>query len=344
MTEKSHNAFDNFLKNSYSKADYQKVVGLFESEEDFRRLKVTLEEVWNTEDESFLSDEDYKNLSLRVREKIVSIKSREDSMFRKRFFRTFSRVAAVLLIPLLIFSTYFFVQWRQQADNRDVFVEVHCPPGTRTKFNLPDGTVAWLNSSSSLKYQAKFKKSRYVELVGEAWFEVKKDKHAPFVVKAEGIEVEALGTQFNVMAYAACGRVEVSLEEGSVKVTKAGSTLNEILKPDQRLVHDSKKNTAAVFSGDTYYFTSWKDGYLVFRNTPLSEVAQRLGHWYNTEIILEDKALEKIPFRATFKNEPLERVLSLLAMSTPITYQIIEPKTNKNGIYEKQKVIIRYKN
>jgi ferric-dicitrate binding protein FerR (iron transport regulator) len=344
MTKNSHNAFNNFLEDHFSKDDYLEVIRQFENDEEFQRLKVVLEENWNAEKGGFLSDESYKNIQLRVREEIISRKYQEKNRFAARFLRSFNRVAAFLLIPLFIVSAYFFMQWQDLASNQDVYAEIYCPAGTRTKFNLSDGTTGWLNSNSSLKYPVHFKGNRHLILTGEAWFDVKKDKNSPFSVKAGGIDVEALGTKFNVLAYSGCSKVEVSLEEGSVKVTKDGSDLNEILKPDQRLVHDGKNNLATVFSDDTDYFTSWKDGYIVFRNVPLSEVASRLGQWYNAEIVIQDKVLENIPFRATFKNESLERVLSLLAMSTPIAYQIIEPQTNKKGIYEKQKVVIRYKN
>ena len=344
MTKDTHNAINNFLSDNYSKDDYLEVIGQFKNDVEFQKLKVVLEENWNAEEGGFLSDESFKNLQLRVREAIISRKYQEKNKFANRFLRSFNRVAALILIPLFIVSAYFFVQWQELASSRDVFAEIYCPPGTRSKFNLSDGTTGWLNSNSSLKYPVQFKGNRHLELTGEAWFDVKKDKNSPFTVKAGGIDVEALGTKFNVLAYPDCQKVEVSLEEGSVKVTKEGSDLNEILKPDQRLVHYGNKGQATIFLGDIQYFTSWKDGVLTFRNVPLAEVATRLGRWYNAEIVIQDKVLEDIPFRATFKNESLERVLDLLSMSTPITYQIIEPQTNKRGIYEKQKVIIRYKN
>lgn len=344
MTKNSHNAFNNFLGDHYSKNDYLEVLRQFETDDKFEDLKGLLEANWNAVDGSLLTDERFRYLRTKLNQQVREKKQQERQGIVRRLVLSVDRIAAFLLLPLLLVSVYFFYQWRELAVNQQVYAEIHCPPGTRTKFNLPDGTTGWLNSNSSLKYPVQFKGNKHLELVGEAWFDVKKDKNSPFTVKAEGIDIEALGTKFNVMAYSECRKVEVSLEEGSVKITKKGSDLNEILKPDQRLVHDRIKNQAAIFSGDTDYFTSWKNGFLVFRNVPLTEVASRMGRWYNSEIVIQDKVLENIPFRATFKNESLERVLSLLSMSAPIVYQIIEPQTNKNGIYEKQKVIIRYKN
>ncbi|WP_423128959.1 FecR family protein [Gaoshiqia sp. Z1-71] len=343
MTKNAHQAFRNFLDNSYSKADYLEVLRLFESGDEFKDLSGILKEHWNNKEGDSLSEESCKKLQRRVREEVLLRKYREKRRFVNRFASSFSRVAAILLLPLFLVSAYFFIQWKGLASGQEVYAEIYCPPGTRTKFNLPDGTTGWLNSYSRLKYPVQFANNRHIELSGEAWFDVKKDPKSPFVVHADGIEVEALGTQFNVLAYPFWPKVEVSLEEGSVQVTWEKFRVDETLVPNQRLVMDKVRNSSDIYSGDTNFFTSWKDGLLVFRNTPLFEVAARLSLWYNTDIILQDRALEIIPFRATFKNESLERVLSLLSMSVPISYQIIEPKTT-NGIYEKQKVIISYKN
>ena len=343
MTKNSHQAFRNFLDNRYSKADYLEVLRLFESGEEFKNLNGMLKESWHADDRDSLSDEACKKLQLRIREEILLKKQQEKRRFVNRFARSFNRAAAILLLPLFLASAYFFIQWKGLTSGQDVYAEIYCPPGTRTKFNLPDGTTGWLNSYSRIKYPVQFANNRHIELSGEAWFDVKKDPNAPFVVHADGIKVEALGTQFNVLAYPFWPKVEVSLEEGSVQVSWEKFRIDETLVPNQRLVMDKVRNSSVIYSGDTNFFTSWKDGLLVFRNTPLFEVAARLGLWYNTDIILQDRALEIIPFRATFKNESLERVLALLSMSVPISYQIVEPKTI-NGIYEKQKVIISYRN
>lgn len=343
MAKKDYQELKNFLENNYSKVDYLEVLKQFEENDTFEDLKDKLKEKWEATDGSLLSDERYQYLRSRVQQLIFEKKQKEGQQLIRRLIKPFNRIAALLLIPLFITSLYFFYQWRELAGNQESYVEIHCPPGTRSKFNLPDGTSGWLNSNSYLKYPALFLHNRHVDLIGEAYFDVKKDKHSPFTVSAEGVDVEVLGTHFNVMAYPDSEHIEISLEKGSVKVTREGTDLSEILKPDQRLVHDKNTNTASIISGDTGYFTSWKDGFLVFRNVPFSEVASRLSRWYNSEIIIQDDILKNIPYRATFKEEPLERILFLLSLSTPIDYTIVESKTNKDGIYEKQKVIISYR-
>ncbi|MEL7585913.1 MAG: FecR domain-containing protein [Prolixibacteraceae bacterium] len=344
MVNKEFAAIRNFLDNRYSKDDYLQVISQFEEDETFGGLKSYLiGQEWHSVSDQALPEEKYQVLRMQVLQQILKQESGYHRRGISRFAPLIGRVAAILILPLFLATLYFYVQWQKIDSQQDVYAEIYCPPGTRSRFNLPDGSAGWLNSDSHLKYPVRFTGNRQVELSGEAFFDVAENKHSPFTVKAEGINVEALGTEFNVMAYPDCSRIEVSLEEGSVKVSRPETDLNEILIPDQRLVFSKTANKVTVHSGDNNYFTSWKDGYLVFRNVPLGEVAMRLSRWYNSEITVADDTLKNMPYRATFRNESLERVLSLLSMSANISYSITELKTNNDGTYEKQKVMLMYK-
>ena len=344
MGEKEQKLLRDFIEERYSKNEYLRVLEHFQDDEKFESLKDDLEKHWNKTDGSELSDETYQKLWSKIKPEIWKQKSEDEHRWKHRFVQTLQRVAAILVIPLIITSVYFFIEWQSLDKNQLVYAEIYSPPGMRSRFNLPDGSTGWLNNNSRLKYPIQFSNNRSVELVGEAYFEVKKDKHSPFVVNTQGIEIKVLGTHFNVMAYQDVDRLEVTLEEGSVNVTKKGTDLNETLKPSEHLVHYKANNIITVTSVETSYFTSWKDGFLEFRNVPLSEVAARLGKWYNSDIIIQDDVLKNIQYRATFKDESLERILTLLTLTAPIKFEIIEPEINDDGFYEKQKVILRYKN
>ncbi len=345
METKDYTAIEKFMKDSYSRKDYLKVIRQFRSDEEFDKLKEFLEQTWNETDGSMFSEESYRKLKSCLHGAIDKQRhlQNKEAYSRQRFITIFSRVAAILIIPLLICSVYFFIRWKFYPAGQEVFAKIYCPPGTRAEFNLPDGSTGWLNSDSYLRYPVNFTVNRHVDMEGEAYFNVAKDRQHPFVVQADGLHVQALGTHFNIMAYPDWKRMEVTLEEGAVQITSDGSGLKKVLRPDQRMVLDLSSGRDSVITGDAGYFTSWKEGYLVFRNVPLEEVAVRLGKWYNSDIVIEDDALKNIPYRATFKDQSLERVLSLLKITAPISYELIEAKTNKNGAYEKQKVIIRYK-
>lgn len=344
MGKKGKKLLKNFISDQYSKEEYYNILNRFEDDDQFEGLKQELMEHWESIDGTVVPDSLYVKLWNKTKSKILENKASQENHWKYRFNRAFYRVAAVLVLPLLLVSVYFFVQWQELAQSETVYAEIQCPPGVRSRFNLPDGTTGWLNGDSYLKYPVQFSKNRSVELSGEAYFTVKKDKDSPFRVNAQGLDIEVLGTQFNVMAYEDFHRVEVTLDEGSVEVSKLGTSLKEILSPNEHLVLDKNQHQVTIHEVQTRHFTSWKEGVLEFRNVPLDEVARRLERWYNSEIIIQDDVLKDIPYRATFKNESLGRVLELLSLSAPIRYEIIESKTNKDGVYEKQQVILQYKN
>ncbi|WP_299581082.1 FecR domain-containing protein [uncultured Sunxiuqinia sp.] len=344
MVEKGDRLLENFWGDRYSKAEYEALVDQFKDDHQLEKLQTNLAKYWNLADGSQVSDEMYKKLWGRIKPQIELAEVKAEKSRVDRLTNTFYRIAAILVLPLLLSSLYFFGAWWELSGSETAYAEIYCPPGVRSRFLLPDGTTGWLNGDSYLTYPVHFLQNRSVELKGEAYFDVREDKRSPFLVNAGGLDVEVLGTQFNVMAYDDFHRVEVTLDEGAVQVRKEGTSLNEVLVPKEHLVMDTRENQVSVKTVQTHYFTSWKDGFLEFRNVPLHEVAARLGRWYNTDIIIQDEALKQIPYRATFKDESLERVLALLALSAPINYEIIEPKKNTDEIYEKRKVILSYKN
>lgn len=344
MGKKGHQLLKKFIGDQYSKQEYLSILNRFEDDDQFETLREELKDSWEATDGKIISDAIYLQLWNKTKAKILQREMHQENQWTYRFRNVFYRIAAVLILPLLIASLYFYIQWQDLARGETVYAEIQCPPGMRSQFNLPDGTTGWLNGDSYLKYPVQFLKNRSVELSGEAYFDVKEDKHSPFRLSAQGLEIEVLGTRFNVMAYDDFHRIEVTLDEGSVELSKQGTSLDEILKPNEHLVLDKRQNQVTIQAVQTSHFTSWKDGILEFRNVPLHEVARRLERWYNSEIIFQDDVLKDIPYRATFKNETLGRVLELLSLSAPIRYEIIESKTNKNGIYEKQKVILKYRN
>ncbi len=134
----------------------------------------------------------------------------------------FSRIAAVLFIPLLIFL-WTLRDHIHPARQQTAQTEIVCPPGTRTMFHLPDGTRGWLNGESSLRYPMVFSGNvREVQLSGEAFFEVVSSPRKPFIVKGSKLEVKAYGTSFNVMDHSDENMSEVSLLEGHVDVAFCG--------------------------------------------------------------------------------------------------------------------------
>ena len=159
-------------------------------------------------------------------------------MYFHNFYHAFSKVAVVLIIPALItiaVLSYLSVNSPEKAES---WAEIHSPVGSRTKFQLPDGTQGWLNGGSSIKYPINFMKHRSVEISGEAWFDVVHLKSEEFCVITPYFDVKVLGTQFNVIAYDDETTAEVILERGKVLSFGKDQGVKEELKPDQQLVYN----------------------------------------------------------------------------------------------------------
>jgi ferric-dicitrate binding protein FerR (iron transport regulator) len=223
------------------------------------------------------------------------------------------------------------------------WVEINAPEAARVEFLLPDSTKGWLNSGSKLKYPAIFEKNRKVELTGEAYFEVKKQKDSEFIVSLANLDVKVLGTKFNVSGYTDDMFTDVVLSEGKVEINGKTGVFKQILSPDEKITYNIQTKSLKLSSVDANRYSAWKDGFLIMDNEPLEQVIGRIERWYNAEIVIQDEALKSYRFKVTFKDEPLEEVLRLIAITTPIKYVIEKRDTGANGILKKKKVTIDLK-
>lgn len=261
----------------------------------------------------------------------------------RAIWQTYSRVAAAILLPLaLIYLVYSHVQPGQQ-DARISYAEITAPLGSRINFTLPDGSSGWLNSGSSLKYPVFFSDTRDVELSGEAFFDIQKNERKPFNVKTADLNISVLGTRFNVSAYKGDVSSAVVLESGKVKLSRHGIQDAIEMKPDEKVVYNSTQKELRKTSVNSTKYTSWKEGKLVFRNDPMTEVAKRLSRWYNVDIELSQEESSDLRLRATFEDEEIEEVLRLLKLTFPIDYEFEKRKKSDDGSFEKRKIRIQIK-
>ncbi len=163
------------------------------------------------------------------------------------------------------------------------------PTGGQYQIMLPDGSKVWLNTASSLKFPNVFRgERREVELVGEAYFQVKKNAEMPFIVKSKRGEIEVLGTGFNVMAYDDEPQMKTTLIEGSVKV-KGRET--RVLKPGEQAISNGQKTR--VVRVDVNEATAWKSNMFQFNDTPVESVMREASRWYNVDVIYSGKIPER---------------------------------------------------
>ena len=247
------------------------------------------------------------------------------------------RVAAILVIPLLILCTFLYLDKDSSRDTIE-YQEVKSPHGTFSEVRLPDGTNVWLNGGSSLKYPLVFRKGeRNVFLNGEGYFEVHSDKENPFIVKTGQMTLRATGTAFNIEAYNIDSITAVTMVNGKIDVA-FGNSSPITMVPGERVSFNNQSRECLIAKTDPYKWYAWKDGLMIFRDDPLSYVFKRLGLTFNVNIELKDSALANSPYRATFEYESLDEILRLLKMSAPLYFKQNKRIKDKDNIYEKQTI------
>lgn len=180
---------------------------------------------------------------------------------------------------------------------------------------LSDQTEVTLNRYSTLTYPEHFKgKQREVILQGEAYFEVEKDAKHPFVVQTEAVEVQVLGTHFNVEAYENDAEVRTTLLEGSVAVSIAGKSQRLLLAPNESAIYNKVKGTLVQKAApDARDEILWSQGIFSFKQLPLQEIARQLSNAFRMNIRIDDARLQNYRMTATFdKGESLTQILDLL--------------------------------
>lgn len=269
--------------------------------------------------------------SVDTEKALLRFKSRISKQNRKvsmhRTFIVLQQIAAVLFIPVLVAATYLLMQ---QGENAVHTMRVHSNPGVVSSFDLPDGSKVWLNAGSTLTYPSEFTAdNRMVELNGQGYFEVTKNRHQPFIVKAgTGYAVEVLGTSFNVSAYSDDDLIETTLVEGSVKLMITGINGKQItrkLEPNQKADYQKGSDQLDISAVNTEYDTAWKNGEIIFRNHPMDQVLKVLSRHYRVKFDVQDEQAMSSIITARFKDEQLPEVMEYLRLASCIKYKIKKP-------------------
>lgn len=249
------------------------------------------------------------------------------------------RIAAVMILPLLGTTLYFMLK-KEPIE----YVEIRTNPGMVATVNLPDGTMVWLNSRSSLKHPNRFTgETRDVTLDGEAYFSVHKDRSKPFIVNTPfQIKAEVLGTEFNMEAYQVDSTVRTTLVSGSVRLSYLAQNNKQesfLMKPDEEFVYNHKNRETQVDKPFIPTQTAWKDGLVIFRNTSFEEALKVLSKRFNVEFIVKNDKLYENSFTGPFDGQHLQLILEHFRLSSDIQYKFIDPEVGK-GANIKEKTIV----
>ncbi len=229
----------------------------------------------------------------------------------------FLRIAAVVLFIISTsISTYYIYTGSDNSKDNFLSYQTVVPFGSQTKIILPDGTIAWLNSGSTLKYNNSYgNKNRTVYLTGEGYFDVHKNPEKPFLVYANDIQIKVLGTVFNVQSYMDDKTVEVSLLTGKVDIAVNGSGKSGrlILKPNEKMIYNKDTHTVHSYKTDAARSAQWTMGKLCFSDASFFEIAKLLERKYDVKIIIKSEKIEYERFSGSLDTkEPLNKILNHL--------------------------------
>ncbi len=241
--------------------------------------------------------------------------------------RSIAAAAAAALVISVVFTYHYTTR---QTDTKNRVVKTVTKVNTRGRKStifLKDGSIVYLNAVSKITFPEKFTDSvRRIALIGEAYFEVTRDEKKPFIVRAGEIDIEVLGTSFNVNAYPGNQIIKVSLNSGYVRVAPSpgeSTTMAVNLKSGESVSYLQKqKQFTKVSAFDHDLDLGWKDGKLVFRNADLSSVITKLEQWYNVDFHIVNKPYFQWNYNGEFKNQVLRDVLESMSFSQNFDYTI----------------------
>jgi transmembrane sensor len=271
-------------------------------------------------------------------------------------FQTWLRIAAIFIIAFFLGSLIFFNIGKSKGvmSNQSAF-EIIVPRGAKAHFIMSDGTKVTLNAGSKLRYYSNYGvKDRMLQLEGEGYFKVAKDKSRPFIVTTSHVNVKALGTEFNVKAYPSDKTIETTLVEGSVRIENRfanSGTEDIILKPNQKLTfykdEAAYRQRASLSDINKDKFSqsvknqklsaihrlvaenvnvqpviSWKENRWIIEKQALSQLAIDLERKFDIDIQFDSERLKKFRFTGTLMDESLEQVLNVMTCTAPINYKI----------------------
>lgn len=279
-----------------------------------KELAERMKEVWDKEENFPLMDGKRKQA---IREHLYRcIYPR-----RKSRWSVWQQVAAAAILIVVVSVTAWNVSVLYKPDAGQLFL-AEVPAGNKVQLTLPDKSLVKLNSESSLSYIYRDGK-RLTRLCGEAYFRIEKDRKHPFVVKVGELNIEVLGTSFNVCSYKESDIIEASLIEGSIKLYDSRYP-SEIfmLEPSQKAVYSKKNRKIRFLSTDNEKETAWTRDHLVFESETLINVFHRIERWYGVNIKLLCPNIANDRISGSFKNEQLPYVMEALKMQYGFHYEI----------------------
>jgi transmembrane sensor len=278
-----------------------------------------LEDSFAGEHDQFRSELVFKRLKKRIKHDISPGVTPSSKPNKEKLWLKIAVVAIIGLAGLLLVNSDFE---KSTEVEKIGYIEKTNPNGQKSTIFLNDGTKIKLNSGSKISYKEDFADTiREVFLEGEAYFEVAKNIHQPFVVRAGDVSTKVLGTSFNVKAFSETSEVSVSLVEGKVQVAYTGEEV-KYLNPGLQYTYHISDRTSSIQEFNNEEILSWIDGVIYFEKASKNEVFETLAIWYGVEFVFGNADFANWNLSAIFENESLENVLNSLGYSEKFSYKI----------------------
>ena len=278
----------------------------------------------------------YDDLRVRLQEIYAKERAEKHDFTKKKYTYHYSFLKIAASILIILTSTFFIINYindeKRSTDELPALAEKivykENDRGRKSTIFLPDGTVVYLNSASSIKYnEANFDSLRITYLTGEGFFEIAKDSIHPFKVITHNVEVTALGTSFNINSYREKDNTSIALVTGKVLIKNYTDSIMSVkelmLNPGQKINYIRKANSFSKISSFNPIATyGWKDGVLYFDSADLSTVLQKLERWFDVDFELLNKDPYPWRYTAQFHNQTLRSILESLSFSQNFKYKI----------------------
>ena len=215
----------------------------------------------------------------------------------------------------------------RKGNEEVMYNTIATPNGGQYQVILPDGSKVWLNAASSLRFPTRFEgKERSVELTGEAYFEVARHSSMPFRVKVpgNGMDVQVLGTEFDVMAYANEQTSNTTLVNGKVNVVSKNAV--RVLEPGKQTILDNQTKAIRVADANVEQVVAWKNGLFRFRETGIRELMRQVERWYNVQVVYEAEGKDQDFTGVVSRNQPVSALLQMLELTGTVHFRVEDKK------------------
>lgn len=312
-----------YFQNNYSSQIQNSFISWLKTDKDKDEKEEAIREIWDNL--SIQPDSNTEKSYLKLYEKIGFKKPN-----RKVLYLKIAKVASILLLPLLsILFTYLYMSNQHSSSNMEL-VEYIVPNGENRTITLPDSSTVLLNGGSIIIYPKQFNQNkRDIFLNGEALFSVCQDKNRPFIVKTTDLDVEVLGTVFNVSSYTDSETSSATLKSGKVNVhLKSDRNKSIILAPNEQLVYNRLSGTIDKKTVDITKVLAWTEGNIIIQGMSMEEIAKTLERRYGVAISYNSFKFHDVKVTMKFVNgETLVDCMEVLKFLVPnLKYKIEDEK------------------